>query len=235
MRALTRRTRSRQRDSGAGPASRQTRSGPAGSAGVLLRLQQQVGNRAVQHFVEGESPSVVMRQYDWIEPAAATGDANPISETTVSDEFIDETYRKWKQGEALKRGKQKLEQRRRDLALFGKTDIPYDREVQVADNTELLARQERQFDHLERRKKAERAKATARLIKGAKELKQPGGTMGYMAYKIKHGLFGGGKPENPDEALLWMKVGNMLGSLLQKRTTAKAAGPGHSRIRYPRK
>ena len=121
------------------------------------------------------------------------------------------------------------------MALFGKTDIPYDREVQVADNTELLAKQERQFDHLERKKKAERAKATARLIKGAKELKQPGGTMGYMAYKIKHGLFGGGKPENPDEVLLWMKVGNMLGSLLKKRTTAKAPGPGHSRIRYPRK
>ena len=57
------------------------------------------------------------------------------------------------------------------------------------------------------------------------ELRQPGGTAGYALYKLKHMLFGSGR-EDQEEALLWMKGGNLLGNLLQKKTTPNMRRPG---------
>jgi hypothetical protein len=68
------------------------------------------------------------------------------------------------------------------------------------------------------------------MLQGLRQLKQPGGTFGYMAYL---NLTKDGK-QNPESALIWMQVGNMLWSL-GKKTTPSLRGPGYKKINYPRR
>ena len=193
----------------------------------LTHVVQQQGNQGA---------NVVMRQFDWteLEPAAETGDAAQLAETQVPDYILDAGVEAMMQKAALERGKKKLEDRRLRSVLFKERDFPYDPDVHLAQNAEHLEQQER----LGRAQDREWARATARknapLLKGMGELRQPGGTVGYALYKLKNALFGGGK-EDLQEALLWMKAGNLLGNLLQKKTTPALRKPGSSRVRYSRR
>jgi len=63
------------------------------------------------------------------------------------------------------------------------------------------------------------------MLRGLRELRQPGGTAGYAAYKLKNMLSGGGR-EDLEEALLWMKGGNLIGNLFQKKATPSMRRPG---------
>ena len=176
---------------------------------------------------QSQGTNVVMRQFDWteLEPAAETGESAPIAQTQLPDDILDEGVKVMMQKAALARGKKKLEDRRLRRVLFKERDFPYDPDVHLAQNAELLQQQERHFKALERNWRIATAKKNAVLLKGMQELRQPGGTAGYALYKLKHMLFGGGR-EDQEEALLWMKGGNLLGNLLQKKTTPNMRRPG---------
>jgi len=189
------------------------------------------------HVVQQQGPprrSMVMRQFDWLEPALETEDAAPIAQLQVPDEALDLGVGQIERIMALQRGRKKLADQNVRRVLFGEHDFPYDRDVHYAQNVELLELQERHFNVLERRWKIAAARRLSVMLKGLRELRQPGGTVGYAAYKLKNMLSGGGR-EDLEEALLWMKGGNLLGNLLAKKATPGVPKPGYSRIRYSRR
>ncbi|MCJ7737508.1 MAG: DUF4157 domain-containing protein [Anaerolineae bacterium] len=173
--------------------------------------------------------SIVMRQFDWteLEPAAETGESAPMTQTQVPDDILAAGVKVMMQKAALERGKKKLEDRRLRRVLFNER-VPYDRDMQYAGSVEALQQQERRSKAQERIWTRATVKKNAPLLKGMPELRQPGGTVGYALYKLKNMLFGGGR-EDREEALLWMKGGNLLGNLLQKKTTPSVPKPGYSR------
>jgi hypothetical protein len=171
--------------------------------------------------------SIVMRQFDWteLEPAAETGESAPMAQTQIPDDILDQGVAAMKQKAALERGRKKLEDRRLRRVLFKERDFPYDPDVHLAQNDEHLQQQERRGRAQDRDWRIATAKKNAVLLKGVRELREPGGTAGYALYKLKNALFGGGK-EDLQEALLWMKAGNLVSSLFQKKTTPNMRRPG---------
>lgn len=218
-----------------------SRKGRSLLAHELTHIVQQGGGRTsskAQHRGSIESDPIdhaidqnlLMRQPDLIEPAQETGDAVQIVETQLTDSETSVMVKAMFHRESLRRGLIKLEKQKLYNELYGEKIDYKDPDVRLADNVQRLQRFDRRLKKLERNWRIAARKKLSIMLQGLRQLKQPGGTLGYMAYL---NLIKGGK-QNPESALIWMQVGNMLWSL-GKKTTPSLRGPGYRKINYPRR
>ncbi len=174
--------------------------------------------------------NLLMRQPDLIEPAQETGDAFQIAKTQLTDSETSVMVKAMLHRESLRRGLIKLEKLKLESSLYRKKMVYSDPDVLLADNFQRLQRFDRRLIKLERNWRIAARKKLSIMLQGLRQLKQPGGTFGYMAYL---NLTRDSK-QNPESALIWMQVGNMLWSL-GKKTTPSIRGPGYKKINYPRR